>query len=67
MPQAERMRHAAEHRRLIEAVDVFEDQAELAHQTRILELRVGLCHEHRIIVRKMAMNSGSIVKLLIAG
>jgi len=60
------MRHAAEHRRLIEAVDVFEDQAELAHQTRILELRVELCHEQRIIIRQND-EFGLIVKLLIAG
>ena len=49
------MRHTAEHAGPIEAVGVLGDQAEPAHQLGILELlevRVELRHEQRVVIRQ---------------
>ena len=56
LAHAQRVRHAAQHARLVEAVEILEDQAEAAHQVRVLELaqgRVELGHEQRVAPRQL--------------
>src|SRR5437867_12345201 len=68
------VRHAAHDElvlQVVETVQILEDQAELAHQLRVLEvlpeLGVGFGHEQRVVRGSVAIKAASSVKLFSAG